>query len=373
MTSLLRRLAPASFLALALTTACSAPSSSEEDDASTSDEVKKRTSPRGDSAGVLLEKPAWLAPSFLAAVTARGATGSVELVPGVLTDVVPGATTLTLQTEGGLGAYAFGRGVPLRSGTIAKGEVWKTSLAGLRLALARPVVWPRPIRWEVSTAPTPSMARGFGVSEAIFGDGATRADRLLPEGTYQLAVGTSSPRTLTLTAGKLLTIDVPMVTFAVDLDPVDPAYPDGEPTCVTLVADTYVEPVRALRSLANAVLPADYDVRVEVYGNHPGESPSVVASTSGFVRAGVRHFPLNRLELAPMRVTTDQGVEIAHGEAQIQIATPRGWAQLTNRFGNGARFRTGTGVDLPNGSYRVVTTATATSGTRTDVQEITLP
>lgn len=380
---------------LALGTACS---SSTNDDATDEQDVTKRTKPKAGMGGIVVDKPAWLDPTtFKGEVFARGPQGTeMKLPSGSLADFAPARYDVFFRPEGMVGiVYPGGstRYSPLGhrwqpTAALEAGAVWHVKPAGLRIDLDRPIVWNMPIslgRLEVPDDAAFSFMTDYGgvagpkalniwtVNDLTLASGKARIDRVLPAGTYSLTLGATSPRTLQ--ESQLVTIPIKTLSVAVQLDPVDAAFPDSAVSACVKLEDA---PVRALGRWATAVLPEYFRMGLNAYG----------VDVPGAVAAGVKRFALNRLELEDVEVTSAGGAkQKLKGSAFIERKVASGWEALscpeqipgyTDVFvGNGrtriARIPTSTGLDLPDGTYRITSTASGPLGVVTNTEEISFP
>lgn len=376
--------------AYALTLFCAACSGAGDDGTTDESDITKRTKPKAGMGAIALEKPAWLDPAlFKGDVTVFYGDKGATLAPGGQTDFVPGSYSVYFRPEGmskgfqlsTTGSWSVLGHLWRKSGPLAVGAVWSVNPAGLRVELDRPLVWPRSVNLGNIAVPSPAivhMKNGEGrlatqeqagaegldlnnltMSAEQIAAGETTVNRLLPAETYKVTIG--SQRSVALEEGKLETIGVKTLSFAVDLDPIDPAFPDGAAAhCVTMTVDGIEEPVRALEAFKTAVLPETYPVGVSAYGI------GVPSTVSG----GVRRFALNRLELDGVEVSAAGGgtTKVA-GTVDIAVKQGSAWTRLTC----GNTITTGTGIDLPDGTYRITSTANGANGPVSNTEEISFP
>ncbi|AKU99954.1 hypothetical protein AKJ09_06618 [Labilithrix luteola] len=372
----------------ALAQGCAAPDEGDGADAFSSDsDLTKRTKPKAGMGAVYLEQPAWLDDGFKGQVVVRsGTTTAATLTPGARADLVPGNYAVDFRPLGlsgafqaGLQSYGVYGHLWRQSGILEAGKVWTVKPAGLRIELDRPLVWSKNVTLATVSVPAPAVVTlgtssglttqtpslssfdfdQFALSASEIAAGATHLDRILPAETYSISLG-DGKKPVTLSEGNLTKLTQKTVTFAVDLDPIDPAFPNTTPECVTMEADSVKEPVRTLDRFNTAVLPETYPVVVKAYG----------LNVQSKVAGGVKHFPLNRLELDDVEVSGTGGTTTkVRGTALVQVKTNTSWTSL----GCTSSFKTGTGIDLPDGTYRIISTATGPSGQVSNTEEVTFP
>lgn len=387
---------------VALTGACAAPDEEEAgDDAS---EVTKRTAPKAGMGGVVLDKPAWYDPAtFGGAVRVAGPNVATELVPGKLLDLAPAAYTVYFRPLGmpsgvsrGGGDLYTPRGHEWKpAAQLAAGTTWTIKPAGLRLELDRPFVFERAVslgRLDVQTPASFAFLNERGavvdykalnvisVNDLSLAPSRTRVDVLLPPGAYTVTLWTT-PKAVALADGQLVTLPIKTLTNEVSLDPIDPAFPDSAvAACATLASgwsSGRSEPVRKLTAMKTAVLPDFVPVTLEAFGLPVPEK----------ITGNVRRFALNRLELDDVEVSSASSPSRkVKGTAFIEVKTASGWQPLTCRtdlpgitdvgLANGSRIGkipTSTGLDVPDGTYRITSTATGPNGNVSHTEEISFP
>jgi hypothetical protein len=392
----LSRLAMFGLSLVALGTACSSSTDGEGQDAQ---DITKRTKPKAGMGGMVLDKPVWLDPTtFKGAVLARGPQGAeTRLASGALVDFAPAGYDVFFRPEGMLGDVFPGgatRYHPLGhrwrpTATLEAGAVWHVMPAGLRIELDRPVIWSRPLslgELEVADDAAFSLLTDYGglagpkalnlgsINDLELASGKAHIDRVLPAGSYSLTLGTTIPAVLQ--EGQLLTISLKTLSVAVQLDPVNPAFPDSAVAACVKLED---EPVRSLVNWKTAVLPEYFRIALDAFG----------IAVPGAAAGGVKRFVLNRLELDDVEVTSPGGArQKAKGTAFIERRVASGgWEALAcpeqipgvtdtsttaNRY-RIARIPTSTGLDLPDGTYRITSTANGPQGVVTNTEEISFP
>lgn len=372
---------------LTLASACAAPADDVDDDAS---ELKKRTTPKAGMGAVILEKPAWYDPAtFPGSVVVAGSGVESRLVPGQQLDLAPGTYTSYFRPEGMTNGPSTPQGITYSPrgherkapGPLAAGDTWKITPSGLRFVLDRPLVFPTMASLGRLDVPDPAsfayvtqnggvapykQINVLSVNTLGLAPGARSVQVLLPAGQYTTTLG-GTAKAVTLTEGKLETVAVKTLDTDVVLDPIDPAFPDGNAMACIRISSSWSapEPVRTMRALKGSVIPDFVPVTLDAYGVD-------VAPT---ITGQIRRFTLNRLELDDVEVSSASGSKVKiKGTAVVERKTPSGWAPLTCLAG--ARvppLPTHTGLDLPDGTYRITSTAIGPNGQVTSTEEISFP
>ena len=178
-------------------------------------------------------------------------------------------------------------------------------------------------------------------------DGQKKAGLLLPPGNY-----TINDKPVVLQAGQLTTLPVVKTKrFAVNLDADDPAFPDSAAfSCVTMrYTPPGGEPVfdgqrLAVRAGADAERLREGRRARGLLGNGLAFGIRVTPQ----VQNGVETDTLNRLESQDVQV----GSSTVKGRAKIEVKSTNGqYGALSCNSDND--FPTSTGIDLPDGTYRM--------------------
>lgn len=394
----------AALAALPLVAMLAAGCSAQSDDTDSSDsDIKKRTNPTGGTGSITFAKPDWYDPAvfggtldvydtaqlqrymqssgYLPMVGQGGRLKSLNV--GDSTDAAPSTYTLFF-TPPNLNKRSSDAIIALVPAplTVAAGQSATFSPAGIVFEADQPIVWDGGgVPMAGITGPGnlfETMFRGVlgNPSSTQFAGTITlsgkKAGMLLPPGTWQV-----NDKTVVLEAGKLLALPIVKTKrFAVNLDELDPAYPDSVAgSCVTMTywpegANPYAEGdsgirterVRALNLFASAVVPEDFKVQVAAMG---------VPATPK-LENGVESYTLNRLELQDVKV----GSSTVKGRAKIEYKASNGVYSTLSCASNHTTytdFDTSTGVDLPDGTYRITSTAQTPSGPITSVEEVSFP
>jgi hypothetical protein len=108
------------------------------------------------------------------------------------------------------------------------------------------------------------------------------------------------------------------------------------------------------------VLPEGYPVKVKAFG----------IEVPGKIVGDVKHFALNRLELDDVEVASaGGGTTKKRGTARIEVKKGTAWASMECL----STVSTSTGIDLPDGTYRITSTATGANGPVTSTEEVSFP
>lgn len=356
-----------------------------EDSEDASSDLKHKTNPKGSGGfGALkIEKPDWLDASFNARFDVYKAGGftlfngnpnapDFSLAPGASKDLTPGAYDIHLiprelvTRQGQFGVLALSSG-PI---TVASGATTSFSPAGVKIEADRPIVWREPIFAAEVMARSKAVVgitagqlfspEDASVLKLYFDKGKAVGGLLTAQPGYHAYTIGSADQAITVEAGKLTTLPtVKTKSFAVDLDPIDPSFPDAASSCVALrEGKEFSEPVRALDVFKRAVVPESFDVKLWAFG---------VVEAQPKIEGGVHRFVLNRVELDGVVV----GGSRMPGRAKVEWKGVGGYVQLG--CGIDKDFPTGTGIDLPAGTYRITTSASTPSGVFSDTEELTLP
>ena len=176
-------------------------------------------------------------------------------------------------------------------------------------------------------------------------------------------------RTAVVAAGQLGEVVLPIARVNVAGDAYDPTYPTTTsctPPSVAVGAPSFQQSFLVRR--------ADGTIDPTTYVVPQGVAAPATLNTYGLLTviptaAGATHtFTLNRLEVDDVEVNTaGGGTAIVKGTFTIQSKVGAELSML------GCTFPTHTGVDLPDGTYVVTTTASSASGAVRHVEEISFP
>jgi hypothetical protein len=322
-------------------------------------DLKKKVKPKAGNGALDLLKPSFATTAFVGQFSFDGTT----MNPGDRREKVPGS--YILQTTGN--AFADGTAmtqklaIPITAGTIAK-----QTPGGLRVRFAEPVTL-----GGVRVGLTPEQ--GYeGVLEANTGwhKAATGAQLLVLPGKVTLSPATETTKIdAVITEGAVKEIVLPTSRVAIQLDAFDAAYPTpSNCTAPYLRAGasgyTSTEYIRTAAGVPNAsfVVPQGTrtDLILNVYG-YEWKQATVSGATHTFM--------LNRLEVDDVEVAlSGGGTQMVAGTYTIARKNDLGtWVSLN------CSAPTHTGMDLPDGTYRVTSSARAASGPVSYVEEISFP
>jgi hypothetical protein len=350
----MKRFSPV-FLLLSLSTAaaCSAPLAEDEATADEA-ELKKKVNPQGSEGTFTLTKPAWATPTFDEGLSFGGR-------PIKLGDSVPRPP----------GTYGLVLGSSSSSVVVTAGASQALLPAGLLVRYAAPVneVW---------------FARDQIVVEGATGhairSGARAVTLPVHAGQYDVRSPSYSWKGSTA-AGALTELIIPTATLVLQVDPVDPAFPSASPDCLRMRSlrtdiDQYPNytasrwsvspPVRDLAT-GPVNVPAGNAVRLATGGSLADRNGTDLMTWP--VQAGTTTtITLNRLEVDDVASPTP-GAPRIKGTFDIDMKKSGAWTP----YACGRTVPTHTGVDLPDGDYRVTTVADGPNGRITHVEELTFP
>lgn len=375
-----------------LVAACASPTEEiENDDAN----LTKRTAPKGGLGTISVSKPSWYdANVFLGDVRVIGAPlradpgghlpSGTQVAVGAQADFVPQPyDVLIVDRNDPTPSPSYYQFVGLVAGTptVIAGAVTTIAPAGLQLQTDRPIVWNAPVTLASITV-GPATVRGFRdghvftpTSDEVVSSftapvrASATIGKLLPAGTFTIAGDGLPAQSVTLEAGKLTKLPIIKTsTVAVELDPIVAEFPDyNEGRCVTVKALGVSERARAQSLFKSAVLPTGTPVTVTAYG----------IDVPVHEDAGVHRYVLNRLELDDVTIAgSGPTATKARGRAVVQYKSGAGqWLDLScndvsgPEIANGTGIPTGTAIDVPDGAYRIRSTANGV----TSVEEISFP
>lgn len=341
--------------------ACGGTSQEEESDSSES-EVRKRVKPKGSNGAFDLAKPTWNPAGVVGGYTFAGKAMPVDS----RREQVPGSFGFMLRS--GLDDGIQSMEQLLEDVQIVAGQVETRKPTGLRVRFAEVPTLGKRVRWALG-AGSPIRSTGY-----VYGDGAwakTSALLYVPPGPIVVRSEIDVASTeITAPEGKLTELVLPTTRVSVDLDSYDPDYPSPSNTCGTTPAiivgsgsslDT--APVRTSAGpLKTMVVPhgAKATVKLNAYGV-VSEKPTVAGGTVSFL--------LNRLEVDDVEVAlSGGGTQLTRGQYSVEVKNGNTYRRL-----DCGSFPTHTGIDLPDGTYRVSTWAEGPSGTIQHVEEVSFP
>lgn len=340
--------------------ACATPTDDGENAESQEGEVKKKVKPKGGNGAFDLVAPGFDATGFVGSFT----FDTAAIKAGERSEKVPGAYSLeSMQTDLADG-YAMHQQLSI---AITAGAIAKHQLGGLRVRFAEPVTLGS-TRVEL----TPEGSGGSGVLKpgAPWQTAATGASMLVLAGKVGVGSATEPTRIdSVVTEGTLKEIVLPTSRVSLAVDAYDPAYPTP-PTCgatyVRAGAQSYTAtaPVRKQDGSPNASFVVPQGTRAPVAVNAYG-----IEVAQATVSGQTHSFTLNRLEIDDVEVAQAGG-----GSQLVKGTVTIGRKNADGTFTNlNCNFPTHSGIDLPDGTYRVASRAQSSSGVVTSTEDVTFP
>lgn len=332
---------------------------SNDDDASSEDsEIKKKVKPKGGNGAFDLLKPSF-ASGFVGQLNFDGSSMALgerrEKVPGNYNLQLVGASTGDGQTMAQTEVIA-----------ITAGSVTARTPGGLRVRFAEPVTLGGA---RVVLTPTQGYV-GFLNAAAPWQSAANGAQMLALAGKVVVSPATETTTLDAIVAeGAVKEVVLPTARVKVALDAYDAAYPNPANCSAAYVragawgyqASAYVRNANGTPN-ASFVVPqgSRADVAVVVYGFET-KQPTVAGGTNTFT--------LNRLEVDHVEVAqSGGGTQMVPGTYTLARKNADGTFTQLN-----CTAPTQTGVDLPDGTYRVTSSARGASGTVTSTEEVSFP
>lgn len=322
------------FASLNLLAGCT--QTTEDDAASDESDVKKKIKPDGGVSSALttfeLTKPTWL---NKANFTGSYAFRNAGMAPGdkqefdvrVGGDAITGNFILDNNYNGTLISEFIG---------IAPGTKVVRKPSAIYIHFAEPLT-DRRADWQLD-AQVPGDAWFVAPGQHAI---ATR---------YEL-----NPIAANVIEGKLTEIVRPVTHIQIKLDAYDPSYPGiGDTYAFTEASWTPLRKSDGSPLYTDYVVPHSAQFPIELYRLNGGSVPLLTKPT---VENGTIKIVFNRLEIDDMEVTINGVKHMQQGEASIYLGTT-----LDRRI---ATLPTHSGIDLPNGTYTVV------SQTRTPLGDVT--
>jgi hypothetical protein len=340
--------------------ACASPTEGADDGAESQDgELKKKVKPKGGNGAFDLVAPGFDATGFAGTFSFDG----TPIRPGDRSEKVPGAYWLQLQGTN------FQHGVLMNQQLwvpIAAGAIAKQQLGGLRVRFAEPVTLGGA---RVSFSPEQGASAGYLNAGAPWQSSPTGASMLTLAGKVNVAPATGNAGiNAVVAAGALTDLVLPTSRVALLVDAYDATYPT--PACAqTLVRGgaqgyTATATARNLDGSPNAAFVVPQGPAAPVAVNAFG------VEVSQATVAGQTHtFTLNRLEI--------DDVEVARAGGPSQLV--KGTVTVSYKRADGVfvglncSFPTHSGIDLPDGVYRVASRADTPSGVVTSTEDVTFP
>jgi hypothetical protein len=249
---------------------------------------------------------------------------------------------------------------------ITAGAVAKHQLGGLRVRFSSPVTLGNT---QVDLR-TETGGTGYLYAGRAWQTTATGAGFLVLAGKIGVTPATEgTPTSVAVAENKLEEVVLPTAKVNLLVDAYDPDYPTPTGCAQTTViggAQGYQTSayVRKADGSPNASFVAPAGSRAPVSINAYG---IVVAQTTA--AAGTNTFQLNRLEI--------DDVEVAQAGGGTQLV--KGTVSMSRKNADGTftsfncSFPTHSGIDIPDGTYRVISRAQAASGVVTSTEDVTFP
>ena len=342
--------------------ACASPTDDAGESADSQDQdVKKKVKPKGGNGAFDL-----VAPTFSGASTFQNnfLFAGATIKTGERREKVPGSYLLQNQ------AITFENGqtaAQTLTFAIAAGAIAKHQPGGLRIRFDTPVTlgatrvdfvsdvgstgilnWNTPWLTSATGASMLVLAGKFGVTS--YTDG-VKVDAVVAENTLKEVV-------------------LPTSKVQLQIDAYDPDYPTascgGQQPFVRAGAQGFTGQafVRKADGSPNASFVVPQGIKAPVAVNAYG-----IEVAQNTIAGGTNTFQLNRLEVDDVEVTqSGGGTTLVKGS--VVIARKNADGSFTNL---NCSFPTHSGMDLPDGTYRVTSTASSSSGTVTSTDEVTFP
>lgn len=343
---------------LPVVAACTADDGNGPPAETTDDEVKRRVSGSGATARVIVPAaPSWY--SVGASTTALFFDDQVASF-GKTRDVPPGKHTVKIASHGRLIAPSFQYPVlDLAAGSTTTLE----APGGVFVRRDRSVTWQGEGHDSALIGKNPADGKPVAVTRELGRrmDGVDPIEMgeefLVPAGTYQLrSDGTDTP--ITIAPGKHVDVVFPSATIEVVTDPIDPAFPNPNAFGGSFyVVDSGDQNFVEVRAFGKRIVRPGAVARVK---NAWGLEVKATARPSA---PAVLH--LNRLEIEPLTITTNGTPQTVHATWRLAVWVDSQWKNV------GANYETNTGIDVPDGKYRV--TYRSYGGDFTDVREVSFP
>jgi hypothetical protein len=340
---------------------CAAPSSSSDDDdddsESTASDIKKKVKPNAGNGGLDLEAPVFAVAGFASGFS----FDNQPLAIGARAEKTPGSYTLRASSSWPGGNQLVQEEViPITAGAVVARKA-----AGLRVRFAQPVTLGSatvrivPTRGSTGSLDPNGAWRSFptGVSMLV-----------LPDTLRLTSDADAAPIPAVTNSGALTEIVLPTARVDIAVDALDPNYPSPQScsapylyaggTSSRLQAQFVRKPDS---SGASFVVPqgGTADLELNAYGIR------IRKATTG---AAVHTITLNRLEIDDVDVAqASGGTTSVRGTVSIAKKENAAWQAIN------CTFPTHSGVDLPDGTYRVITTAQSPSGAVTHTEEVSFP
>lgn len=369
--------------------ACAAPSAEEgvvapEVDAD-ADAIKKKVKPTGGNGAVDFLAPAWPTTAMYGHLSVGG---SAPLRPGDRFNIVAGTYDLRLRVPSAEAGIQFEETQTMQT-VVAAGAVSSVTPGGLKVRFAEPITFGTAVlRFGGNTLRATGGFSGQGWEENTTGVGLLTLpgySATLNSTTGAISAAGATELRYASQQGQLVEVVLPVATAQVQLDAYDAAYPTPSNAAAQLRMSSVVSdpilaayltqlqggtyhglPVRNSQTgapaLGRLVLPAGPNVVLNTSSAGSASAPQKALSGTNSV------FVLNRLEVDDVEVRTVDGrVTVVRGTYTVS-RTDQGVAQRLD-----GPFATHTGIDLPDGTYEITSTATTPAGPVTHKEVVSFP
>jgi len=340
--------------------ACAIPTGDPAENSDSQDQdVKKKVKPTGGNGAFELLAPTFSTVGFLGSFTFGGA--GINL--GERREKVPGTYSLEAQvlSSSGLQTASQGLSFPITAGAVAQHQ-----LGGLRIRFDAPVTLGSTRVEFVSE----QGSSGFLSPDGAWVTAANGASMLALAGKFGVTSSADGVKFDAVVAQNTLKdVVLPTSKVALLVDAYDPNYPTTQSCTQTFVRAgargfTVTAAVRKLDGSPSASFVVPQGIKAPVSINAYGIEVSQ-HTTPG----GTNTFQLNRLEI--------DDVEVA--QAGGGTTTLKGTVSVARKNADGTfatlscSFPTHSGIDLPDGTYRVTSRATSPSAVVTSTEDVTFP
>jgi hypothetical protein len=339
---------------------CAGAADSPEDSAEA--DVKKKVKPDAGNGGFELRAPRWSTADFQGKYLFDGS----QVAVGGRVERSPGDFDLKLESS----SYSGRTGVNVVAGTFTNMKA-----TGLRIRFNEAVTLGyAPL--QIAADALNSHARESLPSGGVWRTSPTGAGIfVLPGSMHVMSFADLQEQIVPIAEGELKEIVLPTARVSVALDAYDPAFPDAS-TCAhaELTGGGQVDPFRFgnisfsrdrrnLRAADGTPTAASYVVPAGP--NAPADLMSVLGTSQRQMTAsgGSYRFALNRLEVEDVEVKKADGTKVLV-RGTVQLATGNRVFCTSN---------TKVGVDLPDGTYVVTSTANGPNGPVRHVETVTFP
>lgn len=346
-------------LSLAPLTGCAANEADSEETSSDEAEVKKKVKPKGGNGAFELGNAAWNPNGVRGEALGTHFLGSDPIAIGGRIDRVAGAYEFSLGAMD-YDSIRFPKRV-IDVVELEKGKFTRRAPTGLLVRYDRPI----------NLGNTAVLRVGGTGQFGARGEWATRSSGALvymaPGEAEVVSNIDSAVSTLALPEGQLAQIVLPTSKVTVSLDSYDRSYPTPQNCPGAYIA------VGVGNDTDSRYLRDDFGTPRGPFIVPHGDRSKIIVSSYGLAQTaptgGNVSFVLNRLEVDDVEVTSPGGQTVmVPGSYEVEVLEGATFRRI-GCFG----MPTHTGLDLPDGTYRITATAQGASGRVTHVEEISFP